>query len=96
MSEVWKLLRAVPKSNRLQNGARAQAATKLLEGTHVLSNGGIEDMLALANKTSPELEAKEQRVRILAEIIEGNLQKHEQFGTPISSPRMEQIKQQRR
>ena len=40
-------------------------ATKLLEGMHVFSKGGIEESIALANKTSPEEEEKELGLQMM-------------------------------
>ena len=68
-------------------------ATKLMEGMHVLSDGGIEDLFALANKASPEVEDKERRTRIIAQIIESSLEKSRIFNQPLT-PGMADVKEQ--
>jgi hypothetical protein len=59
-------------------------ATKVLEGMHVLSKGGIEETIALANKASPEAEAKDRRLRIIAQIIDGDLEKSRMYDMPLA------------
>ena len=68
-------------------------ATKLLEGTNVLSRDGIEETIARANKASPEAEGKENRLRIMAQAIDSGFTKAEKFGHPMH-PKLEELKKE--
>jgi hypothetical protein len=68
-------------------------ATKLLEGMHVLSKGGIEETIAIANKASPEAEGKERSLRIIAQVIYSDFINAEKFGHPIH-PKLEHVKKE--
>ncbi len=67
-------------------------ATKLLEGMHVFSKGGIEETIALANKVSPEKEADERRRQMIALMIDDSIYKSDVYGHPLH-PDLEKVKQ---
>ena len=50
----------------------------------MLSKGGIEETLNLANKASPEMEEKDRRLHFMAQIIDGSLEKSKIFGHPLT------------
>ena len=87
-----RLLEMVPKAIGVYDEAlesndlhlATATATKLLEGMHVLSKGGIEETLSIASKASAESEEKDRRVRILAQIINGTLEKSKIFDHPLT------------
>jgi hypothetical protein len=87
-----RLLEMVPKAIGVYDEAlesddlhlATATATKLLEGMHVLSKGGIEETLNLAHKASPEMEEKDRTLRIIAQIINGSLEKSKIFGHPLT------------
>jgi hypothetical protein len=62
---------------------KAATATKLLEGTNVLSKGGIDDIVKLANQASPEVEERDRRLRIIAQIIGDGLERSRMFDIPL-------------
>jgi len=70
---------------------KVPVAMKIVE--HVLPKGTIEETINLANKLSPEAEAKERRLRFIAQAIEGDFVKSEKFGHPIH-PKLEHVKRE--
>jgi hypothetical protein len=70
---------------------RVPVALKIIE--HALPKGTMEEALNVANKLSPEAEAKERRLRIIAQIIDGSLIKAEVYGHPLE-PQLEQVKKE--
>ena len=68
-----RLLEMVPKAIGVYDEAlesddlhlATATATKLLEGMHVLSKGGIEETLSMANKASTEPEERDRRLRFI-------------------------------
>jgi hypothetical protein len=72
-------------------------ATKLLEGTHVLSKGGIEETLNIASKASPEAEREQKKLLVYGQMIDMVIQKNKNFdlGLPPEIKNMAQEAERR-
>lgn len=68
-------------------------ATKLLEGTNVLSKGGIDETIALANKASPETEREQRRLLMYGQMMDMMINKARRYDMPLP-PDLEQAKQE--
>jgi hypothetical protein len=70
-------------------------ATKLLEGTHVLSKGGIEETLSIASKASPEADREQKKLLVYGQMIDMAVKKGQRWEMPLS-PELESIEEQTR
>jgi hypothetical protein len=60
-------------------------AAKVPEGMHVLSKGGIEETIALANKASPEAEHEQRRIQMLGQMTDMMINKARRYDMPLPS-----------